>query len=198
MATIRSGLAAIAVLLLSGYSAMAQSGNPCAGDIKTQCSGIQPGDSRIKACIKVAPRRAVGGLHGSGVDGGGDRQGLQGRRRKVLRRRRGGHRRHQDLYQIAHGGGERWLPGCDGRNRRRQENPRRISLARASEGNALMRQRQRDGEQGAAAVRRIVDFFDRRSAAAVSPCLAAAMARLRVTASRGSASSAYRSSTPAP
>ena len=51
MATIRSGLVVIAVLL-SGCSAMAQSGNPCAGDIKTQCSGIQPGDSRIKACIK--------------------------------------------------------------------------------------------------------------------------------------------------
>jgi hypothetical protein len=52
MATIRSGLVVIAVLLLSGYAAMAQSGNPCAGDIKTLCSGIQPGDARIKACIK--------------------------------------------------------------------------------------------------------------------------------------------------
>jgi hypothetical protein len=53
MAKIRSGLVGLAVLLLSGYSAQAQSGNPCAGDIKTQCSGIQPGDARIKACIKT-------------------------------------------------------------------------------------------------------------------------------------------------
>jgi hypothetical protein len=40
-------------MLLSGCSAMAQSGNPCAGDVKTLCSGIQPGDGKIKACIKA-------------------------------------------------------------------------------------------------------------------------------------------------
>ena len=29
-----------------------QAGKPCAGDIKTLCAGIQPGEGRIKACIK--------------------------------------------------------------------------------------------------------------------------------------------------
>src|SRR6201996_3286778 len=53
MAMIRSGLLVLATLLLSGASAIAQSGNPCAGDIKTVCTGIQPGDSKIKSCIKA-------------------------------------------------------------------------------------------------------------------------------------------------
>ena len=29
-----------------------QAGKPCAGDIKTLCAGIQPGEGRLKACIK--------------------------------------------------------------------------------------------------------------------------------------------------
>jgi hypothetical protein len=38
---------------MSGSAAAAQqAGPPCAGDIKTLCSGIQPGEGRIKACIK--------------------------------------------------------------------------------------------------------------------------------------------------
>jgi len=37
--------------LLSGSVAVAQQA-PCAGDIKTLCVGIQPGEGRIKACIK--------------------------------------------------------------------------------------------------------------------------------------------------
>jgi hypothetical protein len=40
-------------LLLSGSAAVAQqAGKPCAGDIKTLCAGIQPGEGRIKGCIK--------------------------------------------------------------------------------------------------------------------------------------------------
>jgi hypothetical protein len=52
MAKIGSGLVILAALLLSGSCAMAQSGNPCAGDVKKLCAGIQPGESRIKACMK--------------------------------------------------------------------------------------------------------------------------------------------------
>jgi hypothetical protein len=54
MAGIRSGLAILtALLLLSGSVAVAQqAGKPCAGDIKKLCAGIQPGEGRIKACIK--------------------------------------------------------------------------------------------------------------------------------------------------
>ena len=49
----RSGPVILAVLLLSGSVAVAQqAGKPCAGDIKTLCAGIQPGEGRIKACIK--------------------------------------------------------------------------------------------------------------------------------------------------
>jgi len=29
-----------------------QAGKPCASDIKTLCAGIQPGEGRIKGCIK--------------------------------------------------------------------------------------------------------------------------------------------------
>ena len=40
-------------LLLSGSAALAQQvAKPCARDIKTLCAGIQPGEGRIKACIK--------------------------------------------------------------------------------------------------------------------------------------------------
>lgn len=52
MAKIGSGLVVLAALLLPGSCAMAQSGNPCAGDVKKLCAGIQPGESRIKACMK--------------------------------------------------------------------------------------------------------------------------------------------------
>ena len=53
MARMRSGLVILTALLLSGSVAVAQqAGKPCAGDIKTLCAGIQPGEGRIKACIK--------------------------------------------------------------------------------------------------------------------------------------------------
>ena len=51
MAGMRSGLVILTALLLSGSVAVAQQA-PCAGDIKTLCAGIQPGEGRIKACIK--------------------------------------------------------------------------------------------------------------------------------------------------
>jgi hypothetical protein len=42
----------LTVLLLSGMAEAQQSGKPCAGDIKSLCAGIQPGQGRIKACMK--------------------------------------------------------------------------------------------------------------------------------------------------
>jgi hypothetical protein len=53
MTGMRSGLGVLSALLLSCSFAVAQqAGNPCAGDIKALCAGIQPGEGRIKACIK--------------------------------------------------------------------------------------------------------------------------------------------------
>ena len=52
MTKIGSGLVILATLLMWGSCAMAQSGKPCAGDVKKLCAGIQPGESRIKACMK--------------------------------------------------------------------------------------------------------------------------------------------------
>jgi hypothetical protein len=52
MAGMRSGLVILTALLLSGSVAVAQQAGPCAGDIKTLCAGIKPGEGRIKACIK--------------------------------------------------------------------------------------------------------------------------------------------------
>ena len=53
MTRMRSGLIIVAAMLLSGSAAMAQqAGNPCAPDIKTLCTGVAPGEGRIKACIK--------------------------------------------------------------------------------------------------------------------------------------------------
>lgn len=42
------------VILFSTTSGMAQSAamKACASDVKSLCAGIQPGDGRIKACIK--------------------------------------------------------------------------------------------------------------------------------------------------
>jgi hypothetical protein len=49
----RTGLVILTALLLSGSAAVAQqAGKPCAGDIKTLCAGVQPGEGRLKACIK--------------------------------------------------------------------------------------------------------------------------------------------------
>jgi hypothetical protein len=53
MAGMQAGLVIMTALLLSGSAAEAQqAGKPCAGDIKTLCAGIQPGEGRIKACIE--------------------------------------------------------------------------------------------------------------------------------------------------
>ena len=53
MAGMRSWLIILTTLLLLGSVAVAQlAPKPCAGDIKTLCAGIQPGEGRIKACIK--------------------------------------------------------------------------------------------------------------------------------------------------
>ena len=53
MAGMRCWLVILAATLLSGSVALAQqAGKPCAGDIKKLCAGIQPGEGRIKACIK--------------------------------------------------------------------------------------------------------------------------------------------------
>jgi hypothetical protein len=42
------------IMLLSGTSGIAQSAamKACAGDVKSLCAGTQPGDGRVKACIK--------------------------------------------------------------------------------------------------------------------------------------------------
>ncbi len=54
MAGMRSGLVILTALLLSGSVTVAQqAGKPCASDIKGLCAGIQRGDGRIKACIKL-------------------------------------------------------------------------------------------------------------------------------------------------
>ena len=53
MITMRSVLVVLTALLPSGSAAVAQQeSKPCAGDIKTLCAGIQPGEGRIKTCIK--------------------------------------------------------------------------------------------------------------------------------------------------
>ena len=53
MTTMRYVVVVLTALLPSGSVAVAQqAGKPCAGDIKTLCAGIQPGEGRIKACIK--------------------------------------------------------------------------------------------------------------------------------------------------
>jgi hypothetical protein len=47
-------LAVSAIMLLSATNGIAQSAatKACASDVKSLCAGIQPGDGRIKACIK--------------------------------------------------------------------------------------------------------------------------------------------------
>jgi hypothetical protein len=54
MAGTRFGLVIFSALLLSCSGAVGQQlvGKPCAGDIKSLCAGIQPGEGRLKACMK--------------------------------------------------------------------------------------------------------------------------------------------------
>jgi hypothetical protein len=51
---LRTFLAVSVITLLSATSGMAQSTamKACGGDVKTLCAGIQPGEGRVKACIK--------------------------------------------------------------------------------------------------------------------------------------------------
>jgi hypothetical protein len=61
----------LTALLLSGSAAAAQqAGKPCAGDIKTLCAGIQPGEGRTKACMK-SHKTDVTNLCGGVVPGTG-------------------------------------------------------------------------------------------------------------------------------
>jgi len=51
-----SSLIMFTALLLSCSTAFSQQGpiaKACVADLKAQCAGIQPGDGRIKACIKA-------------------------------------------------------------------------------------------------------------------------------------------------
>src|SRR5881275_3225332 len=54
MAGTRSGLVIMTALLLlwDSVALAQQAGKPCVSDIKTLCAGIQPGEGRIKGCIK--------------------------------------------------------------------------------------------------------------------------------------------------
>jgi hypothetical protein len=51
---LREFLAVGAIMFVSTTSGMAQSAamKACAGDVKSLCAGVQPGDGRVKACIK--------------------------------------------------------------------------------------------------------------------------------------------------
>lgn len=54
MSALRCWLMVFATIALSATAAMAQqSGNPCASDVKKLCAGIQPGEGRLKACMKT-------------------------------------------------------------------------------------------------------------------------------------------------
>src|SRR5215469_3380925 len=123
MAGMRSGLVILTALLLSGSVAVAQADKPCASDIKILCAGIQPGEGRIKACIKshltelsptcqdrVLTLAVTGKVCKTDVT--------------KLCQYCAGHRRYQGLHQIAHGRGERSLQGCDVPGRGGQENLR--------------------------------------------------------------------------
>jgi hypothetical protein len=52
---LRTFLAASVITLVSATSGMAESAamKACSGDVKTLCAGTQPGDGRVKACIKL-------------------------------------------------------------------------------------------------------------------------------------------------
>ena len=52
---LKTGPAIAVVLLLSSTGAMAQHramAKACADDIKTKCAGVEPGQGRIRACVK--------------------------------------------------------------------------------------------------------------------------------------------------
>jgi hypothetical protein len=51
---IKKFIAVSAIMFFSATSGMAQSAamKACAGDVKSLCAGVQPGDGRVKACIK--------------------------------------------------------------------------------------------------------------------------------------------------
>jgi len=52
---LKSVLTIGSALLLLGSAAIAQerpAARACAGDIKTLCAGVQPGEGRIRACVK--------------------------------------------------------------------------------------------------------------------------------------------------
>ena len=52
---LKNALAFALILLISTTTAMAQQravARACAADIKAQCAGVQPGEGRIKACVR--------------------------------------------------------------------------------------------------------------------------------------------------
>src|SRR5215831_20968122 len=106
MAGMQSGLVILTALLLSGSVAVAQAGKPCASDIKTLCAGIQPGEGRIKACIKSHLTELSPACQDRVLTVAVDRKGVQDRCYETVCRHCAGHRRYQSLHKIARGRGE--------------------------------------------------------------------------------------------
>src|SRR5262249_30765358 len=80
MTTMRSVLVVLTALLPSGSAALAQTGEPCASDIKTLCAGISTRRRPDQGLHKIAFDRAVANLPGPLAHGGGDGKGVQDRR----------------------------------------------------------------------------------------------------------------------
>src|SRR5215471_14149270 len=94
VAGVRSGFVILTALLLSGSAAVAQTGKPCAADIKKLCAGIQPGEGRIKACIKSHLTELSPACQDRVLTVAVDRKGVQDRCYETVCRHCAGHRRY--------------------------------------------------------------------------------------------------------
>ena len=82
--TFVAALGAALLMVPSAFAAPSAVAKACAADVKAQCADVKPGGGALKACVK-AHYTDLSADCGGDCQGGGGRQGLQGRRQAVLR-----------------------------------------------------------------------------------------------------------------
>ena len=121
---LKNALAFALILLISTTTAMAQQravARACAADIKAQCAGVQPGEGRIKACVRDHFGDLSASCQGLLVKAAAVGEGLRRRRQAKLRWHKAGWRSDRGLRKVSFRRFQRCLQGCGDAGRSGQD-----------------------------------------------------------------------------
>ena len=111
---LKNAFAICAALLLLGSAAMAQQSAAAkarAGDIKTLCTGVQPGEGRLRACIKSNFSKLSEPCQTVLLKAAAIGKACKDDVKKICAGIKSGRRPHRGLYEIAHRRAQRTMQG---------------------------------------------------------------------------------------